>query len=378
MHLHSFQKRALTALESPQHVLVIAPTGSGKSLIFERSSQNPNRRTLLVTPLVALARQQYQRLSETRGESVRIAIGGEPLPGAFETSSTEMLICSPESLLSPSRIHALNLWKPNFLVVDECHCLWEWGDRFRPAFQKLPQLLNDYDIRTSLWLTATLPPRYRDELRKVFHGSLIEIGEFDLPPSLRLEVVRVSWANRPSLLADWASQQTGAGLVFVNTREETQRIERLLRGAGVVRVASYHGGLSLEERRTIERQVATEELQVVVSTSAFGMGMNYPHLEWVVIWRAPNSLLNLTQAIGRVGRTANRPARALVLWDEPDFQLNEWLWRESALKREEQTRVRDFLSADLCRRSFLMNYFQAPSVPQAPCGRCDRCLQLAF
>src|SRR5690349_16700484 len=127
MHqLRPFQKRALEALGGPfcdSHVLCIAPTGSGKSLIYEKAASHPTRRTLLITPLVALARQQHQKLLKL-GIPVHLGSGGQSQGPPFGKSGA--WIISPEILSFPSKHQALQNWKPNLLVVDECHCLWEW------------------------------------------------------------------------------------------------------------------------------------------------------------------------------------------------------------------------------------------------------------
>ena len=133
--LRPFQKQAIEALKSNSpsaHVICVAPTGSGKSLIYEEVAAMANRKTLLVTPLVALARQQFKKMKE-RGISVTMAAGGS-VEGP-PVNKTGAWIVSPESLQSPRRQAALASWQPNFLVLDECHCLWEWGERFRPALQ---------------------------------------------------------------------------------------------------------------------------------------------------------------------------------------------------------------------------------------------------
>jgi ATP-dependent DNA helicase RecQ len=331
VQLRPFQIEALEALQRPANVICVAPTGSGKSLIYERLARNPGIRLLLVSPLVALARQQRARL----GGAARVL--------------------SPEALAEPSRLKELDELKPNFLVVDECHCLWDWGERFRPAFREIPRLLKRYSFNRTLWLTATLPPDARSELKKIFETPPIELGRFALPENLSLDVARQPLARRMQTVLDWSEKNPEPGIVFTQTREMTERLARLLRGAGV-NACAYHAGLSREERKLLEEQVGHATPQVVVATSAFGMGMDYPHLRWAVLWQAPPSLLALAQAIGRVGR-GSEAARALLLWDDDDFQLLEWITRGSEKAREDAAAVAEFARSESDRRGILERYF---------------------
>ena len=352
----------------------MAPTGSGKSLIYERAAQKPGRRTLLVTPLVALARQQHARL----GAGSHATLGaGRPSEGPPAGRRAGTWIVSPERLQSTHSLQMLRRWRPDFIVVDECHCLWEWGESFRPAFRAVPRLLRELGIGSSLWLTATLPPEARDELRKeLAPAPLTELGQFDLPPRLELRAVRVPWPERAETLLGWILQQREPGIVFVHARESSLRLARLIQAAGRTAIA-YHAGMGSEERRAIEAQIARGLPEVIVATSAFGMGMDYPRLQWAALWQAPPSLLSLAQAIGRAGRDPSRAARALVLWEEDDFRLLEWTLQGSGRRKAQLEQVRSYLTARACRRSALKNYFDGlpadGAAGAARCGACDFC-----
>jgi ATP-dependent DNA helicase RecQ len=372
--LRPFQKQALDALARPGHVLCVSPTGSGKSLIYEQAALKPGRRTLLVTPLVALARQQHQALSSLPEAAVALGAGdlSEGPPKLEGPTRSGIWIVSPEKISHPRQREALLRWRPDFLVVDECHCLWDWGENFRPAFRALPELIGQHAIHSSLWLTATLPTGARNELRSVLPPPLIELGGFDLPPSLEISVARIPWPDRASTLVSWLRHQTRPGIVFTSTRETSRRLERLLHAAGIPSLA-YHAGLSQEERRAAEAGVSRGEVRAVVATSAFGMGMNYPMLEWAVLWQAPASLLSLAQAIGRVGRDPLRPARALVFWDQEDFRLNAWVVGRSEKRRQQLLEVKQFLEGTECRRETLRSAFEESYQPGPPCQKCDFC-----
>ncbi len=371
IQLKPFQFTALSALEDPasatNHILCVSPTGSGKSLIYERAAAVPGRRTLLITPLIALARQQFKKL-RSLGIPVRMDAGGRSEGPPFRSGAW---IMSPEMLNFDSKKLLLNHWRPNFLVVDECHCLWEWGEKFRPAFSLIPELLQSLAIQRSIWLTATLPYEARIQLRQVLPKTLTELGQFDLPPQLRLSIHRVNWEERAQVLIHWVNKLEGAGIIFVPTRESTLRVGRLIQALGK-KVISYHGGMSAEERKNAENQIASKIPEVIVATSAFGMGMDYSHLKYVILWQAPTSLLSLVQTVGRVGRNETVEGHAIVLWDPEDFRLLEWTVAGSDKRRRELKDLIQFLENPACRKIQLKHYFDQVQ-DSLPCHRCDFC-----
>jgi ATP-dependent DNA helicase RecQ len=216
-------------------------------------------------------------------------------------------------------------------------------------------LLKEHKLKRSLWLTATLPPEAREDLRTLLPEPRREVGEFRVPPRLGYTVGRVPWRDRPGALAHWVSRQEGAGIVFVFSRSSTLRVTRLLQAAGVAAVP-YHAGMSQEERRALEGQVRSQRVRAVVATNAFGMGMDFPHLRWVVLWQAPPSLLSLAQAVGRVGR-AGASGEALVLWDEEDFRSLEWMTQGEPRKIAALRRVAEYLRSPGPPRERLEEYF---------------------
>jgi ATP-dependent DNA helicase RecQ len=374
LKLRPFQKAALEALHPnptrPSHLLCIAPTGAGKSLIYEKAAARERRRTLLVTPLVALARQQFQTLQRLGIQTTLGVRGSSQGPPKSESGAW---IVSPESLTFPTKEKILQIWKPNFMVVDECHCLWEWGETFRPAFSILPDLLRKHAISQSLWLTATLPFEARLSLREKLPKPLLEIGAFELPIRLRLTVKKISLQDRASYIFEWLKSQNGPGIVFVSTREATTRISRLMSALGRT-VVTYHGGMSIEERKNVETLISQGIPDTVVATSAFGMGMNYQHLKFVILWQAPTSLLSLVQTIGRVGRNPDLDNHALVLWEPEDFRLLEWTVKHSKKRRDDMIQLFDFLVSPSCRRDFLKTYFDRSPLNFSNCSLCDNCL----
>lgn len=374
--LRPFQREALERLKKPVHLVCIAPTGSGKSLIYERAAAQPGRKTLLISPLIALARQQAERLRE-QGLTVVLHPGTSPKPEPPVGSG--VWIISPESLQSKKQLDAIRRWAPEFLVVDECHCLYDWGENFRKSFLQIPDLINAEKIPRSLWLTATLPQDARTDLESRLQTRLEVMGKFSLSPNLKLRVSRIPALHRPQALAQELRNRKDAGLIFVSTREMTARLQALLRANGR-EASTYHAGLSQEERCAVELRFRRSENEVLISTSAFGMGMDYPNLRWTLLWQPPASLLALAQALGRVGRRPEVSAHASLFWDEEDFQMLRWLYGRSPRGSNALQQIFLYIKEAGCRTSRLEAFFNTDghSEPHSGCGHCDFCAPTAF
>ncbi len=320
LHLKEFQIQALNELKKLKTDLIcIAPTGSGKGVIVEELAKNPKERILLISPLIALGRQQQHRLS-AKNISSYCSMGINESPVGLEQS--RVWILSPESALHPSKTNLILEWQPTLIVVDECHCIFEWGQDFRPAYGQLPSWIARLKAQRTLWMSATLPHAAILTIQAGLNRQLTVQGSFSLPPDLEIKFLQTPWSSRLRILSRILRERTEGGIVFTGSRQMTERIQNLIQAAGR-KSFYYHAGLSSEERRIIEDKIQGASNSVVVATSAFGMGMDYQNLTWVLLWQPPRTVLSLAQALGRVGRNQKR-GQALLLWDEVDFRwMNE-------------------------------------------------------
>lgn len=328
--LRADQLEALYQLKENDHLIYIAATGSGKSVVFQKYIfDRIQTKAVLISPLNALSRQQSERF-----EKLGIKAFHREAPMGGESG---VWILSPEKLQGKV-LDDLKHWRPDFLIVDEAHCIWEWGKQFRPAYRRIFDLLKIPSIQKSLWCSATLPPSSQNELVSELsnlEGSRVKkIGEFSLPPQLALGLEKVS----PEVRLNWLRNRLGlyadqSGMVFCNTRASAVSLQRYLEHWGI-QSFFYHAGLSVEEKLNLEHQLKLQKNSsqpvVVVATSAFGMGMDYSFFQFCILFEPPFTILSLVQAIGRIGRATTglypQLARAHVLWHPADFSRNQgWI-----------------------------------------------------
>lgn len=372
--LRPFQICALNALKSQGHLICQAPTGSGKSRIFLEACAQPDVRAVLITPLISLGRQQYAQF-QALGIPARMRLGGQRESPPFGRG---VWILSPESLALPFVRAEMRKYQSNFLIVDECHCLWEWGQDFRPSYQNIFALLADLRLSRGVWLSATLPQVAADDI----HHRLGELGylchaqgEFALPQKLQVRFLKVEYARRLEVTVRLIRQfaATGKGIVFVRSRERTEEWRRVLNSLSL-RGVSYHAGMSREERIALERQIRTANppYDLVLATTAFGLGMDVTELNWALIEGIPANLLTMCQMLGRVGRS--NKGMGIMLWSEEDFASMHRSGEQYSRQIQELKLMKEFLLKAGCRSENLRSYFTAHSEPRGPCGQCDSCL----
>lgn len=331
------QGEIVQSLLAQRDSLIIMPTGGGKSICFQLPALLQPGLTLVVSPLVALMENQVQELQQRH---LPAALLHSELPirqrkqalWALEQQKLRLLYLSPETLLSPAvweRLCQPNL-KINNLVLDEAHCLAQWGDSFRPAYYRLgavrPALLKTKPPGTRIAIaafTATADPQAQQTIQQIL--QLRQPQVFRCNPyrdNLHL-FVKTVWTPRgrkQQLLQFIQARPQQSGLVYVRTRRDSESLAIWLEQEGYA-TAAYHAGLSPEERRTIEQAWLHGQTQFVICTCAFGMGINKPNCRWIVHYHAPFLLSEYVQEIGRAGRDGE-PATALTLVSEPTGWLD--------------------------------------------------------
>jgi len=325
------QGEIIQTLLTGQDALIVMPTGGGKSICFQLPALMQRGLTLVVSPLVALMENQVAELQQKRLPAA--LVHSQQSKGdrqrtltALEHQRLRLLYLSPETLLSPALWDRLQnpALEIRGLILDEAHCLTQWGDSFRPAYGRLgavrPALLQHrpgahFPIAA---FTATADPPTQATLCQVL--GLRQPQRFLLNPyrpNLDLRV-QCTWSvgHRRHCLQRYCQQHRGqSGLVYVRSRRDAETLAQGLRAQGHA-TAAYHGGLMAGQRRQIEGDWMADRLGFVVATNAFGMGVNKPTVRWVVHYQVPVLLAEYVQEVGRSGRDGQR-AQALALVSEP-------------------------------------------------------------
>jgi ATP-dependent DNA helicase RecQ len=330
------QREAMESVVGGRDTLAVLPSGAGKSAVYQVAGQLADGPVLVVSPLIALQRDQVDRLDELDGLAGRAAQLNSALSagdqrGALEglaDGTVRHLFLAPEQLTKPEVVEAIAEAHPALFVVDEAHCVSAWGHDFRPDYLRLGGVIEQLGHPTVLALTATAAPPVRAEIveRLGMRDARVVVAGFDRP-EIRLEVEQHADAHAKekavhervtALVADGRVP----GIVYSATRKGTESVAAELADRGL-RVRPYHAGLRRSEREDTQRAFMADELDVVVATTAFGMGIDKPDTRFVVHAEPADSVDSYYQEIGRAGRDG-QPALALLLYRQEDLGLRRF------------------------------------------------------
>jgi ATP-dependent DNA helicase RecQ len=385
------QREAVIAALEGRDSLIVMPTGGGKSLCYQLPGLASEDLTIVVSPLIALMRDQWQRLSAAGRPVTMIASGmdeGEAWAALDDVRSGEARIvyCSPERFASNAFLEALSHRRIDLLAVDEAHCVSEWGHDFRPDYLRLPQIAERLGRPTVMACTATATVTVAREIASRFgmREPLQVRSGFDRP-NLSFDVVPLegtgSKARRQALLeAGLKDPANRPAIVYCGTRKDTEEVTATLREAGIA-ARAYHAGMEPEQRTAVQgRFMAGGEgnLDVIVATNAFGMGVDKADVRSVWHMTIPTSVEAYYQEAGRAGRDG-LPARAVLLALKADLgrlvRFNEQRKGdpELAIAHERGWRayhaIKAFIYGERCRRRSLLDHF-GDRLAGAPTERC--------
>ncbi|WOI38591.1 RecQ family ATP-dependent DNA helicase [Alteromonas sp. CI.11.F.A3] len=303
----SGQQEVVEGLLNQRSSLAIFPTGSGKSLCYQFvATQLPNL-TLVVSPLLALMKDQLAFL-HSKGiaaasiDSTLTAEQNKQVMNDVRSGECKILMVSVERFKNERFRQFIESVAVSMLVIDEAHCISEWGHNFRPDYLKLPAYQQELNIPLVLLLTATATKKVKLDMARRFDiapENIVQTGFYR--PNLNLNVLPVVEANKNQALLNELQLQQGAGIVYVTLQQTAEQVARYLQQNGCA-ASAYHAGLDSDVRQNIQQDFMTNKLQVVVATIAFGMGIDKSDIRFVVHYDLPKSIENYSQEIGRGGR----------------------------------------------------------------------------
>ena len=380
--LRAGQREAIEAVLDGRNVLAVMPTGAGKSLCYQLPAIVRGGLTVVVSPLVALMRDQVAALrlngiaaatinsDLSRDENVRTWY-------AVRDGAVRLLYMSPERLMTERMLSALSKLDISLFAIDEAHCISQWGPAFRPEYAMLADLRERFPGTPVVGLTATADKATRDDIEdKIFAGDVVRVVTGFDRPNLSLGVtLKDSWKRQ---IMDFVDERRGQpGIIYCLSRRKTEDVAALLREKGHKALA-FHAGMDSIEKSAIQNRFMTEPGTVMVATIAFGMGIDKPDIRFVAHTDLPASPEAYYQEIGRAGRDG-APAETMLFYGLDDIRMRRVFIEEAETsddhKRREHKRLDSLIAyceAPECRRQMLLRYFG--EILGEPCGNCDVCL----
>ena len=362
--------------------VAILPTGAGKSLCYQLPALVREGLTVVVSPLIALMKDQVDQLVGAGVAATYLNSTLDPAElrarqGDLDEGKYQLLYVAPERLLAGDFPRKLAGWKVSTIAVDEAHCISEWGHDFRPEYRQLATLRERFPGVPFIALTATATPRVRQDIvaQLRLQEPRIFISSFNRP-NLSYRVIPKSKPERQ--VWEFASARPeDSGIVYCQSRKSTESLAAALRAEGISAVA-YHAGMDGAERARNQDNFLRDEARVVCATVAFGMGINKPNVRWVIHADLPKNVEGYYQETGRAGRDG-LPADCLLLYSRGDvikqLRFLEEIRDEqaNAIARSQLDQMTEYAEDDGCRRSHLLGYF-GEDWPHENCGGCDACL----
>ena len=377
------QEAPVASLLRNEDVIGIMPTGAGKSICFQIPALCKPGLTIVFSPLISLMKDQVDGLLV---QNIPAALINSTLTQA-EFNKTMYEVCSgkikllyiaPERLGSNFFCNVLRALPIAQVIVDEAHCISEWGHDFRPSYRLIGEWLNSLPKRPIVGaFTATATKYVENDIKKLLglENANVYVTGFDRP-NLSFSVIRTP--KRMDYVVHYVRQHANEnGIIYCATRKDVDRVYENLTRAGI-KVGHYHGGLSDEVRREMQNAYADDKLQVMVATNAFGMGIDKSNVRYVLHYQMPRNMESYYQEAGRAGRDG-APAECILLYSGQDVQVHKYLIEQSIETPERQEvelrklqSMIDYCFCSNCLRKYMLNYFGESTV-WTTCDNCSSC-----
>jgi len=359
--------------------LLLMPTGGGKSLCFQLPALLKDGTALVVSPLIALMKDQVEAMKANGIEAAFLnsslsPADAEAVKEKSRNGILKLLYMAPETImrLKDSLLNEINI---SMVAIDEAHCISSWGHDFRPEYLQMHFLREKFSAVPFIALTATADKVTRKDIltRMNLNEPEIFISSFDRP-NISLTVRRgVLAANKMSEIANLINKyRNDSGIIYCLSKKSTEEVTDKLKSLGIS-CAYYHGGMQSQDRSRVQEAFIKDDVKVIVATIAFGMGIDKSNVRYVIHYNLPKNIESYYQEIGRAGRDG-LPSEALLYYSFGDVKTLQMFADDSGnkeLNREKLRFVQEFAEARICRRKILLNYFSESMTHN--CGNCDVC-----
>lgn len=371
------QEEIIRHVLDKKDTIVLMPTGGGKSLCFQIPAIVMEGTAIVVSPLIALMKDQVEAL---KVNGVKAAFINSSLNQdenrEVETRALagelDLLYVSPEKLLSPDFFNLMTNMRISLFAIDEAHCISQWGHDFRPEYIQLKVLKTRFPDVPIIALTATADKLTRKDIESnlALEDAREFVASFDRP---NLSLAVGTGSNRGNEVLRWVKDRPGqAGIIYCLSRKTTESVAKKLKDNGI-KAGFYHAGMGAKVRDSVQEKFVRDDLDVICATIAFGMGIDKSNVRWVLHYNLPKNIEGYYQEIGRAGRDG-LPSETKLLYSYGDVVQLQSFIEDSNQKEILQTkldRMQQYATAQTCRRQILLSYFGEPSTGN--CGNCDNC-----
>lgn len=379
------QEAIIRDLLAGHDVLVLMPTGGGKSLCYQLPALMMEGTAVVVSPLIALMKNQVDvvnGLSENDGlahylNSTMNRAAVQQAVSDVREGRTKLLYVAPESLSKDDMVKFLREIKVSFYAIDEAHCISEWGHDFRPEYRNIRPTINKIGHAPVIALTATATEKVRNDIKRSLGMS--DVREYRSSfnrPNLYYEIRPKNKDIDKSITLFIKQQEGKSGIVYCLSRKKVEELAEVLKANGI-KAAPYHAGLDPQTRSNTQDDFLNERIDVIVATIAFGMGIDKPDVRFVIHYDIPKSLEGYYQETGRAGRDGGE-GRCIAYYSRKDLQKLEKFMEGKPVAEQEIGKLllqetAAYVESSVCRRKTLLHYF-GETYQRDNCGNCDNCL----
>ena len=379
------QEQIILNLLEGNDTFVLMPTGGGKSLCYQLPSLVMEGTAIVISPLIALMKNQVDAMrnySEEDGiahfiNSSLSKTAIDQVKSDILSGKTKLLYVAPESLTKEENVEFLKSVKISFYAVDEAHCISEWGHDFRPEYRRIRPIINMIGEAPIIALTATATQKVREDIKKIL--GMPDAKEFKSSfnrPNLYYEVRRKTNDIDKDVIKFIKANTGKSGIIYCLSRKKVEELAEILKANGI-NASAYHAGMDSSARSSVQDDFIKENIDVIVATIAFGMGIDKPDVRFVIHYDMPKSLEGYYQETGRAGRDGGE-GQCVAFYSNKDMQkLRKFMQgkpvSEKDVSDELLKETEAYAESSVCRRKSLLHYF-GETYAEENCGNCDNCL----